>query len=111
MAHGVPAVVSPIAAEGMHLVEEQTAMIAEDPARFADAVVRLWTSKALWERISANGRESVREHFSLESAARRIDELLEFLGLGEKAVAREDTDRPGSNMIASGSQSDSGARN
>lgn len=81
MAFGVPTVVTSIAAEGMHLVHEESAMIAEDPASFADAVVRLWTSKPLWERLSKNGRESVREHFSVETANRRIDELLAFAGL------------------------------
>ena len=69
MALGVPTVVTSIAAEGMHLVHEENAMIAEDPASFADAVVRLWTSKTLWERISKKGRESVREHFSVETAS------------------------------------------
>ena len=82
MAYGVPTVVTSIAAEGMHLVHEVTAMIADDPANFADAVVRLWTDKMLWEQISANGRESVREHFSVETAYRRIDELLAFAGVG-----------------------------
>jgi O-antigen biosynthesis protein len=82
MAHGVPTVVSDIAAEGMHLVHEHNAMIAGDPVAFADATVRLWTSQALWERISANGRENVREHFSVERASRQIEKLLAFAGLG-----------------------------
>ena len=81
MAHGIPTVVSSIAAEGMHLVHEDNAMIADDPASFASAIVGLYTSKELWERISANGRENVREHFSVESARRRIDELLAFAAL------------------------------
>ena len=36
MAYGIPTVVSSIAAEGMHLVHEDNAMIADDPASFAD---------------------------------------------------------------------------
>jgi glycosyltransferase involved in cell wall biosynthesis len=85
MAHGIPTVVTSIAAEGMYLVDEQNAMIADEPGRFADAVVRLWTDRALWDRLSAGGRENVREHFSVESATRRLDELLECLGLGVAA--------------------------
>ncbi len=91
MAYGIPNVVSTIAAEGMHLTHEHDAMIADLPASFADAVVRLWTSKALWERISANGRENVREHFSVESASRRIDELLAFAGLPDGVPFRRET--------------------
>ena len=81
MAYGIPNVVSTIAAEGMHLIHEDDAMIADQPASFADAVVRLWTSRPLWERMSANGRVNVGEHFSVESASRHIEELLSFAGL------------------------------
>jgi len=86
MAHGVPTVVSTIAAEGMHLAHELNAMIADDPAGFADAVVRLYTCQDLWDRISANGRENVREHFSVESVSPQIDELLAFAGLAGTLV-------------------------
>ena len=86
MAHGVPTVVSTIAAEGMHLAHELNAMIADDPARFADAVVRLYTSQELWDRISANGRENVREHFSVQAASRAIDELLALADLAGTVV-------------------------
>ena len=51
MALGVPTVVTSIAAEGMYLVHENNAMIAEDPERFADAVVRLWTTPSFGRRF------------------------------------------------------------
>ncbi len=88
MALGVPTVLTSIAAEGMYLVHEENALIADDPDRFADEVVRLWTSRELWERVSAQGRESIREHFSVEAAAKRIDELLEWAGLTRSARSR-----------------------
>ncbi len=81
MSLGVPTVVTSIAAEGMHLVHEKNAMIADDPENFADAVVRLWTSRELWESLSTAGLENVREHFSVEAAAKAIDELLDWAGL------------------------------
>ena len=81
MALGVPTVVTSIAAEGMYLVHGHNAMIADDPESFADAVVRVWTSTELWERLSTNGRENLREHFSVEAASQPIDELLEWAGL------------------------------
>ena len=81
MALGVPAVVTSMAAEGMHLVHEENAMIADDPERFADAIVRVWTSAELWQRLSDRGRENVREHFSVEAASRHIDNLLSWAGL------------------------------
>jgi O-antigen biosynthesis protein len=83
MALGVPVVVTSIAAEGMYLVHEDNAMIADDPASFADAVVRLWTSRELWEKVSANGCRNLRDHFSAEAAAKPIAELLEWAGLAK----------------------------
>ena len=82
MSFGVPTVVTSVAAEGMYLVHEQNAMIADDPASFANAVVRLWTSRELWQRVSQSGsREPPEKHFSVEAAAQPIDELLLWAGL------------------------------
>jgi glycosyltransferase involved in cell wall biosynthesis len=78
---GVPAVVTSVAAEGMYLVHEESAMIADSPQDFADAVVRVCTSEDLWKRLSLNGRQNVADHFSIQAAARAIDELLEWAGL------------------------------
>jgi len=88
MALGVPTVVTTVAAEGMYLVHGQNAMIADDPSSFADAVVQIWTSTELWERLSRNGRQNIREHFSVEVASQRIDELLEWAGLSSSAQSR-----------------------
>jgi glycosyltransferase involved in cell wall biosynthesis len=68
----------------MHLVHGQNAMIADDPASFADAIVRVWSSPELWKRLSSEGLKNAREHFSVDTAARRIDELLRWAGLGEE---------------------------
>ena len=81
MALGVPAVVTSIAAEGMHLVDEDNAMIADDPESFAQAVVRLSTSRELWERVSASGLRNLEEHFSVRAAGEAIDGLLDWAGL------------------------------
>ncbi|MGC8638476.1 MAG: glycosyltransferase [Isosphaeraceae bacterium] len=81
MAFGVPTVVSSIAAEGMYLVHEENALIADNPASFAEAVVRVWTSPDLWERLSTHGRENVEKYFSVNANAQRIDELLSWAGL------------------------------
>jgi GT2 family glycosyltransferase len=81
MALGVPTVVTSVAAEGMYLDHQQNALIADDPESFAAAVIQVWTSPDLWRRISAGGRKTVREHFSVEAASRRVDELLTWAGL------------------------------
>jgi glycosyltransferase involved in cell wall biosynthesis len=80
MSLGVPTVVTSIAAEGMYLVHERNAMIADDPESFADAVVRLSSSRPLWRRVSTNGLRSLKKHFSVEAASRQIDALLKWAG-------------------------------
>ena len=90
MALGVPTVVTSVAAEGMHLVDGQDVLIADDPERFADAVVRLYTSPELWNRLSANGRENVRKHFSVEASAQKVDELLQWAGLNGTSRCHND---------------------
>ena len=86
MAFGVPTVVTSIAAEGMYLSHGENAMIADDPASFAEDVVRLLTSPELWRKVSQNGLKNLIEHFSVEAAAGPIDELLAWAGISAQSV-------------------------
>ncbi len=81
MSFGVPTVVTSIAAEGMYLTHAENAMIADQPTAFADAVVALWQSHELWRKVSRNGLRNLIDHFSVEAAARPIDDLLSWAGL------------------------------
>lgn len=73
MSHGLPMVATSISVEGMHLVDGQDILIADDPAAFAEAVARLYRDEALWTRLSEGGLANVREHFSPEAAARALE--------------------------------------
>ena len=53
-------------------------MVADDPGAFAATIASLYRDEALWSRLSANGLENVRRHFSPEAAARAIGEVLEI---------------------------------
>lgn len=75
MAHGQPVVATHCAAEGMHLVDGDDVLIADDAVAFADAVVRLYADDALWQRLSTNGLESVQRHFSLDAARTTVRAL------------------------------------
>ncbi|MCD9027460.1 glycosyltransferase family 4 protein [Luteimonas sp. BDR2-5] len=68
MAAGLPVVLTPCAAEGMHLVDGRDALIAGSADAFCDAVVRLYQDEALWHALSGAGLENVRRHFSFEAA-------------------------------------------
>ena len=75
MAHGLPVVATTAAVEGMHLQEGDDVLVADDAAAFADAVLRLHEDEALWARLSANGRDNVARHFSLDAARVVVREL------------------------------------
>lgn len=69
MAHGLPVVATPIAVEGMHLRDGLDVLVAGSTEDFVLSIERLCRDDALWTQLSTNGRENVRRHFSMESAA------------------------------------------
>jgi glycosyltransferase involved in cell wall biosynthesis len=79
MAHGVPVVVTSIAAEGMDLTDGVTALIADSAAEFAGAVVRLLGDEPLYRRLSRNGREAARSRWSEAVVARDLLALMRSL--------------------------------
>lgn len=76
LAYGLPVVVTTQAAEGMHLVDGESALIADEPAEFAAAIVRLYRDPVLWARLSAGGLAVMEAHFGFEAARRAIEEVL-----------------------------------
>lgn len=68
MAHGQPVVATGCAVEGMHVRDGIDALVADEPAAFADAILRLYDDEALWSALARNGLESVARHFSLDAA-------------------------------------------
>jgi glycosyltransferase involved in cell wall biosynthesis len=63
-AHGVPVVLSPIAAEGLHVTDGQNALVGSTPDTFAAAVMRLHGDEALWRRLVEGGASTLDRHFS-----------------------------------------------
>jgi glycosyltransferase involved in cell wall biosynthesis len=64
LSYGVPVVASSIAVEGLYLTDGQDVLVADNPADFCKAVVRLYHGESLWNRLSKNGLEIVSQHFS-----------------------------------------------
>jgi hypothetical protein len=57
-------VATPVAAEGMALMPDIHAVLAERASDFAEAVVRLHSDRELWQRLSVEGRAHVERYFS-----------------------------------------------
>jgi glycosyltransferase involved in cell wall biosynthesis len=90
LAAGVPVVVTPVAAEGLHLTDGVDALVAESAEEFARAVVRLHGDAGLWQRLADGGRDLLRRRFSNASMDEALRGLLELAARGRRAVAAAD---------------------
>lgn len=79
LAHGLPVVATPCAVEGMHLVDGQDVLVADDAEAFADAVLRLHEDADLWARLREGGLENTRRHFSPDVVRAPLRRLLDDL--------------------------------
>jgi glycosyltransferase involved in cell wall biosynthesis len=84
LSSGVPVVGTKIAAEGMGLALGQDVLVADDPAEFADAVVRVLNDDTLWAQLSTNGLKFVDENYSRTAARRRVREMVDALNLTDR---------------------------
>ena len=81
MAHGLPVVTTSVGAEGMALTDGTNVIIADTPEEMADAVVRLYTDKILWERVSAGGLAFVAATTSRAAGSAIVQEILNKVDL------------------------------
>ncbi len=81
LAHGVPCVVTPLAAEGMALSDDGGVLVAAAPDDFAAAVCSVHTDAFLWRRLAAGGLAHARRAFSLDSWQSQLDGMLQRIGL------------------------------
>ena len=87
-AAGRPVVASPLAVEGLPVIDGHEARIAEDAHGFARAVVELLGDPMAADRIGAAGRALVERRYTWEACAdayRRLYEELAELGKAERA--------------------------
>ena len=63
MSHGLPVVSTSVGVEGMRLVHEESALVADDPLDFAIQVVRLHRDAALWNETIAERSQEHRGTF------------------------------------------------
>jgi len=78
-------------------LEAAGVIVADTPAEFADAIVRLYHDRELWEKLAAGGRDNIRRYFSRDVARSPITRLIALadghravrLAAGEKRPARK----------------------
>lgn len=77
LAMGVPVVATSVSNHGIGATPGKHLLIADDPAEFAAAVVRLLQDPNLRERLGRAGQEFVRTRYDLEVALERWEETWE----------------------------------
>ncbi|HVC36220.1 MAG TPA: glycosyltransferase [Candidatus Dormibacteraeota bacterium] len=82
MEYGLPVVSTSIGIEGMHLVDNESCLVADVPKAFAKAVIKLYTNKKTWEKLSVNSQEVLDKYFSPDVAKSALLKLLEELSRG-----------------------------
>ena len=76
MQYGVPVVATTISVEGMYLSDGENVLVADEPEAFADAIIRLHSDEALWNRLRDGGLDNIDEFFSRDAAQRALTEVL-----------------------------------
>jgi GT2 family glycosyltransferase len=89
MSYGLPVVATSVGVEGMQLVHGESVLVADDPAEFAQQVVRLHGDADLWAKLSRSGLQNIRDHFSFDAAKCSLQTLLGHLdGMSEQPERR-----------------------
>lgn len=81
LAHGIPCVLSPVAAEGIGLRDGDEALIARRVSEWVDAIVSLHSDESIWRHASQAARAFAKKHYSLEHGRERMREALDAIGL------------------------------
>lgn len=81
IAHGIPTVLTPVAAEGIGLRHGHDCLIAETPEAWAQAITRLMEDDALWTALSTAARAYAAERFSFAEGRTRMKAAFEAVDL------------------------------
>lgn len=76
LAAGLPVVTTSVGAEGMGLEDGAAALVADDPAAFAAAIVRLHADDELWRALSTAGPALVSERYGRGAVAPLVERLV-----------------------------------
>jgi len=79
MAMEVPVVTTNFGNEGIDARHEKEIFVADDPAEFANYVIKLLKNKELREEIGKNARKFVKKKFTWQEVAHRVDKILETI--------------------------------
>lgn len=80
-AHGVPCVLSPIAAEGTGVRNRIDAIVATDPEEWCEAVAELHEDANAWRAVSDSSRAFAAQRFSFETGLELMRSAIQLAGV------------------------------
>jgi GT2 family glycosyltransferase/glycosyltransferase involved in cell wall biosynthesis len=92
MGFGVPVVATSLAVEGMGLIGREDVLVADEPEAFARALIELYQSEELWNRLSENSIKKTRAHYSVGTARKKLEILFseQHLKMLDPSFKRQD---------------------
>jgi glycosyltransferase involved in cell wall biosynthesis len=81
LAHGVPCVLSPVAAEGIGVRDGHEALIVETPRQWAESIAVLYENGDRWRELQAAGRRHAATEYSFARAQRAMQSALEMVDI------------------------------
>ena len=76
MSEGIPVIGTPIAMEGMGVIDGINAIVCETPLQFAESIADLYRDELLWGRIQQEALDLIRNRFSNEVARETLKSVL-----------------------------------
>lgn len=81
LAHGLPSVISPIAAEATGIRDGVEAFVVGNPEEWVDRIGKLYSDENLWNEMSSAASRLARERYGYERGKRGMKEALELAGI------------------------------
>ncbi len=79
ISHGLPCVLSSVAAEGMALENNKHALIGDNPKEVVRHIKTLYKDEQFWQQVSKNALEFAQQNFSIQETYNHLYELLSIL--------------------------------
>lgn len=77
LAHGIPTVMSPLAAEGIGINDGVDGFIAANPEQWAAAIVKVYKDEKAWVRASSGALALARKQFGFDQGVQQMREALQ----------------------------------
>lgn len=81
MAHGIPCILSPVAAEALAVTHNQNCLIAESGDQWVESINRLQSDDALWTSMQRAALDFIAERYSFEAGITQVASALEKLDI------------------------------